>query len=153
MDPVSHETIVTLHGGQFAELFACTLQNCLWKLDPKQSLFDVFLFRNYLYLVAVIGAPLFRWLFGGKNDKKKGHSESNGGGRGCGRTRFAPTGMNETRGHFAFHRRFRPGHDVGTRRLSELQHCSDETRGHFAFHRRFRPGHDVGTRRLSSLSG
>ena len=48
LQSVSHETIFTLHGGQFAELFACTLQNCLWKLHPKQLLFDVFLFHNYL---------------------------------------------------------------------------------------------------------
>jgi len=45
---VSHETIFTLYGGQFSELFAYTLQNCLWKLNPKQSLFVAFEFRNDL---------------------------------------------------------------------------------------------------------
>jgi len=48
LGPVSHETIFTLYGGQFSELFAYTLLNCLWKLNPKQYRFDAFEFRNYL---------------------------------------------------------------------------------------------------------
>ena len=36
-----HETISTLYGGQFFELFAYTLQNCLCKLASKLALFDV----------------------------------------------------------------------------------------------------------------
>jgi len=31
-----HETIFPLYVVQFVELFACTLQNCLCKLTPKQ---------------------------------------------------------------------------------------------------------------------
>ena len=53
--PVSHETISTLYGGQFNELFAYTLRNRLWKLHPKQPLFGVFSFRNYLFDLTIVG--------------------------------------------------------------------------------------------------